>query len=128
MISNKSTKVNPIMSPSQKQSEENYEYFYDFIKDELSQEGFQKVTRTRILDRFLDKKLINKKYHKNLLNQAIILDKGDEKNDMISSLLISASVLLFFLIVFIPEKEAFTRILFSMYICCIYLIAYMFYK
>ena len=116
------------MSPSHKQSEENYEYFYDYIKDELSQERFQKATRVKILDRFLDKKLINKTYHKNLLKQAITLDKSDERYDMLSSLLISASVLLFFLIVFIPEKESFTRILFSMYICCIYLIAYMFYK
>jgi hypothetical protein len=117
------------MSPSHKQSEENYEYFYDYIKDELSQEErVQKVTRVRILDKFLDKKLINKTYHKNLLKQAILLDKSDDNYDMLSSLLFSASTLLFFLIVFIPEKESFTRLLFSIYICCIYLIAYIYYR
>tara|TARA_B100001248_G_C27397222_1_gene466457 strand:- start:3544 stop:3894 length:351 start_codon:yes stop_codon:yes gene_type:complete len=116
------------MSPSHKQSEENYEYFYDNIKKELSQEGgFQKVTEAKILDRFLDKKLINIKYHKDMLQGAIIVDKKDEKYDMLSSLLISASTLLFFLIVFIPQKESFIRILFGIYIFCIYLLAYMFY-
>lgn len=116
------------MSPSHKQSEENYEYFYDDIKKELTQEGgFQRVTEVRILDRFLDKKLINKTYHKYMLQGAIIQDKSDDKYDMLSSLLISASTMLFFLIVFIPQKESFTRIIFGIYIFCIYLVAYMFY-
>lgn len=115
------------MSPSHKQSEENYEYFYDDIKKELTQEGgFQRVNEVRILDRFLDKKLINKTYHKNILQNALIQDRKDDKYDMLSSLLISASTLLFFLIVFIPQKETFIRILFSIYIFCIYLVAYMF--
>ena len=79
------------MSPSHKQSEENYEYFYDNIKKELSQEGgFHKVTEAKILDRFLDKKLINIKYHKDMLQGAIIHDKSDDKYDMLSSLLITA--------------------------------------
>lgn len=116
------------MSPSHKQSEENYEYFYDDIKRELSHEGgFQKINEVRILDRFLDKKLINKTYHKNILQKSLIQDKKDDKYDMLSSLLISASTLLFFLIVFIPQKESFTRILFGIYIFCIYLIAYLYY-
>lgn len=117
------------MSPSYKQSEENYEYFYDDIKHELWEErGFQKVTRNRILDRFLEKGRINQKFHHDILKKAIILDKEDEKYDMLSSLLISTSILLFFLIVFIPEKETFTRTLFSMYIVCIYMLAYVFYR
>ena len=114
------------MSPSHKQSEENYEYFYDDIKRELSHEGgFQKINEVRILDRFLDKKLINKTYHKNILQKSLIQDKKDDKYDMLSSLLISASTLLFFLIVFIPQKESFPRILFGIYIFCIYLIPYL---
>ncbi len=117
------------MGPSYKQSEENYEYFYDDIKHELWEErGFQKVTRNRILDRFLEKGRINQKFHRDVLKKAIILDKEDEKYDMLSSLLISTSILLFFLIVFIPEKETFTRVLFSMYIVCIYMLAYVFYR
>lgn len=116
------------MSPSHKQSDKNYKYLYDYIKDELSQGGFQKVTRVKILDRFLENDLINEGFHKKKFNHAIHEDKKDEKNDMLSSLLISTSILLFFLIVFIPEKESFTRILFSIYIFCIYLIAYMFYN
>ena len=116
------------MSPSNKQSVENYEYFYDDIKKELTQEGgFQRVTEVRILDRFLDKKLINKTYHKNILQNSLIQDKKDDKYEMLSSLLISASTLLYFMIVFTPQKESFTRILFGIYIFCIYLIAYMFY-
>jgi hypothetical protein len=117
------------MGPSYKQSEENYEYLYDNVKHELCEErGFQKVTRNRILDRFLEKGRINKKFHHDVLKEVIILDKADEKYDMISSLLVSASTLLFFLIVFIPEKETFTRLLFSIYILCIYLMAYIFYR
>lgn len=110
-------------------SEGNYHRFYHNIKRKLSEEDeFKKVTRVRILDKFLEDNLITDEFHKNLLKQAITLDKSDERYDMLSSLLISASVLLFFLIVFIPEKESFTRILFSVYIFCIYLIAYIFYK
>lgn len=117
------------MGPSYKQSEENYEYFYDNVKNELCEElGFQKVTRNRILDRFLEKGRINQKFHHDILKEAIILDKEDEKYDMLSSLLISASTLLFFLIVFIPEKETFTRLLFGIYIVCIYMLVYMFYR
>ena len=117
------------MSPSHKQSEENYEYFYDDIKKELTQEGgFQRATEVRILDKFLDKKFINKTYYKNSLKKAIMKDKYYEKQELLSSLLISASILLFFLIAFIPQKETFIRILFGIYILCIYLIAYMFYK
>jgi hypothetical protein len=115
------------MSISDKQSEQNYDLFYEKIKNNLiNQGGFQKVTRVRIIDKLLDEEYINHSYHKNLLRTAIIKDKKDEKYDMLSSLLVSSSVLLFFLIVFVPEKETFTRVLFSIYILCIYLIAYMY--
>ena len=116
------------MSPSHKQSEENYGYFYEDIKKELILEGgVQKVTRVRILDRFLKKGYINETYHKNKFKSEIIKDKKEYKYDILSSLLVTSSVLLFFLIVFIPEKEKFTRVLFGIYILCIYLIAYMYY-
>lgn len=110
-------------------SEENYHKFYHNIKRKLREEDkFKKITRVRILDKFLEENLITDEFHKKMLKQAILLDKKDDNYDMISSLLVSASTLLFFLIVFIPEKETFTRVLFSVYIFCIYLIAYMFYK
>ena len=110
-------------------SEENYQCFYDNIKRKLSNEDeLKRVTRVKILDEFLEENLITDEFHKKMLKQAILLDKKDDNYDMLSSLLVSASTLLFFLIVFIPEKESFTRMLFSVYIFCIYLIAYMFYK
>ena len=110
-------------------SEKNYHRFYHNIKRKLSKEDeFKKVTRVRILDKFLEENLITDEFHKKMLKQAILLDKKDDNYDMLSSLLVSASTLLFFLIVFIPEKESFTRMLFSVYIFCIYLVAYMFYK
>ena len=107
--------------------EENYNKYYDYIKHELNKEGgFQKVTKVRILDRFLNKKLITEEFHKKEIQSCIKHDKEEEKNDMIFSLLFSASILIYFLIVFIPEKETFTRILFGIYILIIYLIALMF--
>tara|TARA_B100002019_G_C21240471_1_gene585231 strand:- start:124 stop:468 length:345 start_codon:yes stop_codon:yes gene_type:complete len=110
-------------------SEENYHRFYHNINRKLNKEDeFKKVTRVRILDKFLEENLITDEFHKKMLKQAILLDKKDDNYDMLSSLLVSASTLLFFLIVFIPEKESFTRMLFSVYIFCIYLVAYMFYK
>tara|TARA_B100001094_G_scaffold54829_1_gene50413 strand:- start:1222 stop:1578 length:357 start_codon:yes stop_codon:yes gene_type:complete len=117
------------MPPSYKQSSENYDYFYDSFKKELIHEGgFQKTTRVRILNRFLEKGLINKEYHKFVLKDCILKDKKDDKYDMLSSLLASTSILLFALIVFIPQKESFIRILFSIYILIIYLIIFVFYK
>ena len=107
--------------------EENYNKYYDYIKYELNKEGgFQKVTKVRILDRFLKKNLITEDFHKKTLQSCIQHDREEEKNDMIFSLLFSASILIYFLIVFIPEKETFTRILFGIYILIIYLIALMF--
>tara|TARA_B100001287_G_scaffold235975_1_gene208396 strand:- start:161 stop:517 length:357 start_codon:yes stop_codon:yes gene_type:complete len=117
------------MSPSYTQSSENYDYFYDYIKEELKQEDrFQKVTSVRILNRFLEKNLINKEYHKFTLNDCILKDKKCDKYDMLYSLLISSSILLFALIVFIPQSETFIRILFSIYILIIYLIVFLFYR
>jgi hypothetical protein len=107
--------------------EENYNKYYDYIKFELNREGkFQKVTKVRILDRFLKKNLITEDFHKKTIRSCIKHDKEEEKNDMIFALLFSASILTFFLIVFLPEKETFTRILFGIYILIIYLIALMF--
>ena len=107
--------------------EENYNKHYDYIKHELNKEGkFQKVTKVRILDRFLKKNLITEDFHKKTLQSSIKYDKEEEKNDMIFSLLFSASILTYFLIVFIPEKETFTRILFGIYILIIYVIAILF--
>lgn len=101
---------------------------YNLIKHELQNAcGFQQITRVRILDKFLEKNLITEEYHKKLLKKAIYLDKKEYKYDILSSLLITSSILLFFLIVFIPEKEKFTRVLFGIYILCIYLIAYLYY-
>lgn len=115
------------MTPSYEQSEENYKYLHEDIKAELVLEaGFQKVTRVKILDNLLKEGHINKTYHKNKLKSEIIKDKKDDKYDMLSSLLISSSILLFFLIVFIPEKDKFIRILFGTYILCIYFIAYLY--
>ena len=117
------------MSPSYKQSSENYNYFYDNIRDELIDEkGFQKVTRVRILNRFLDKKLINKEYHDYIFKDCVLKDKKDDKHDMLTSLLISSSILIFALIVFIPRSETFIRILFSIYIFFIYILLILFYK
>ena len=117
------------MSPSCKQSSENYNYFYDNIKNELIDERvFQKVTRVKILDRFLDKNLINKEYYNYILKDCILKDKKDDKHDMLTSLLISSSILLFALIVFIPQSEIFIRILFSTYIFIIYILLILFYK
>tara|TARA_A100001015_G_C14885391_1_gene670190 strand:- start:500 stop:874 length:375 start_codon:yes stop_codon:yes gene_type:complete len=117
------------MPPSYSQSSENYDYFYDSFKKELLQEGgFQKVTRVRILNRFLEKGLINKEYYKFVLKDCILKDKKDDKYDMLSSLLISTSIILFALIVFIPRSEIFIRILFGVYILIIYLIIFLFYK
>lgn len=105
----------------------NHKYYYDIVSELHDESEFQKVTRIRILDRFLEKNLITKDYHKKLIKNAIVLDKSENKYDMLTSLLITASVLLFFLIAFIPDKEAFTRILFGIYIFCIYLVAYLYY-
>ena len=117
------------MSPSCKQSSENYNYFYDNIKNELIDERvFQKVTRVRILNRFLDKNLINKEYYNYIIKDCILKDKKDDKYDMLTSLLISSSILLFALIVFIPQSETFIRILFSIYIFIIYILIILFYK
>lgn len=117
------------MPPSYKQSSENYDYFYDSFKKELIHEGgFQKVTRVRILNRFLERGLINKEYHESLLKDCILQDKKDDKYDMLYSLLVSSSILLFALIVFIPRSETFIRILFSIYILIIYIIIFLFYK
>jgi len=107
--------------------EEIYNKYYDYIKHELNMEcGFQKVTKVRILDRFLKKNLITEDFHKKTLQSCIKHDKEEEKNDMIFSLLFSASILTFFFIVFLPEKETFTRILFGFYILIICIIALMF--
>ena len=107
--------------------EEIYNKYYDYIKHELNKEGgFQKVTKVRILDRFLKKNLITEEFHKKIIRTCIKHDREEEKNDMIFSLLFSASILTFFLIVFLPEKETFTRILFGIYILIICLIALMF--
>jgi hypothetical protein len=107
--------------------EEIYNKYYDYIKHELNKEGkFQKVTKVRILDRFLEKNLITEDFHKKNLQSCIKHDREEEKNDMIFSLLFSASILTFFLIVFLPEKETFTRILFGFYILIICLISLMF--
>jgi len=107
--------------------EENYNKYYDYIKYELNKEGgFQKVTKVRILDRFLKKNLITEDFHKKTLQSCIKHDLEEEKNDMIFSLLFSVSILTFFMIVFLPEKETFTRILFGFYILIICLIARMF--
>lgn len=107
--------------------EENYNKYYDYIKYELNKEGkFQKVTKVRILDRFLKKNLITEDFHKKKIQSCIKHDREEEKNDMIFSLLFSASILTFFLIVFLPEKETFTRILFGFYILIICVIALMF--
>ena len=107
--------------------EENYNKYYDYIKYELNKEGgFQKVTKVRILDRFLKKNLITEDFHKKTLQSCIKHDREDEKNDMIFSLLFSVSILTFFMTVFLPEKETFTRILFGFYILIICLIARMF--
>ena len=107
--------------------EENYNKYYDYIKYELNKESkFQKVTKVRILDRLLKKNLITEDFHKKNLQSCIKHDQEEEKNDMIFSLLFSASILTFFLIVVLPEKETFTRILFSIYILIIYLIVLMF--
>ena len=104
--------------------EENYNKYYDYIKYELKKEGkFQKVTKVRILDRFLKKNLIAADFHKKTIQSCIKHDSEEEKNDMIFSLLFSASILTYFLIVFIPAKETFTRVLFGIYILIIYLIA-----
>lgn len=107
--------------------EEIYNKYYDYIKHELNKEGkFQKVTKVRILDRFLKKNLITEDFHKKKIQSCIKHDLEEEKNDMIFSLLFSASILTLFLILFLPEKETFTRILFGIYILIIYLIALMF--
>jgi hypothetical protein len=107
--------------------EENYNKYYDYIKYEINKEGkFQKVTKVRILDRFLKKNLITEDFHKKKIQSCIKHDREEEKNDMIFSLLFSASILTFFLIVFLPEKETFTRILFGFYILIICVIALMF--
>lgn len=107
--------------------EEIYNKYYDYIKHELNKEGgFQKVTEVRILDRFLKKNLVTEDFHKKTIQSCIKHDKEEEKNDMIFSLLFSASILTYFLIVFIPEKETFTRILFGFYILIICLISLMF--
>ena len=117
------------MSPSYSQSSENYDYFYIKIKKELINEGgFQKVTSVRILNRFLEKGLINKEYHKFLLKDCLLKDKKDDKQDILYSLLVSSSILLFALIVFIPQSETFIRILFGIYILIIYLIIFLFCK
>lgn len=116
------------MVPSYEQSEKNYQCLFENIKEELiSKSNFQKVTRVKILDHLLKEGHINKSYHNNKLKSEIIKDKKDNKYDVLSSLLVSSSILLFFLIVFIPEKDKFTRILFGIYILCIYLIAYLYY-
>lgn len=115
------------MSLTFEQSEENYDKLYDFIKNELIKEGgFQKVTNVRILDRFLYMELINKEFHNNIFKTANFQDKQEEKYDMLSSLLLSSGILLFILIFFISENETFIRILFGIYILCIYLLAYVF--
>jgi len=107
--------------------EEIYNKYYDYIKHELNKEGkFQKVTKVRILDRFLEKNLITEDFHKKKIQSCIKHDREEDKNDMIFSLLFSASILTYFLIVFLPEKETFTRILFGIYILIICLIALMF--
>src|SRR6056300_2037490 len=107
--------------------EEIYNKYYDYIKQELNKESkFQKVTKVRILDRFLKKNLITEDFHKKKIQSCIKHDREEEKNDMIFSLLFSVSILTFFMIVFLPEKETFTRILFGFYILIICLIARMF--
>ena len=117
------------MPPSYIQSSENYVYFYDSIKNELINEGgFQKVSRVRILNRLLEKGLINFDYHNYILKDSILKDKKDYKYDLLNSLLVSSSILLFALIVFIPQSETFIRILFSIYIFIIYILIILFYK
>ena len=107
--------------------EEIYNKYYDYIKHELNKEDkFQKVTKVRILDRFLEKNLITTEFHKKEIQSCIKHDKEEGKNDMIFSLLFSASILTYFLIVFLPEKETVTRILFGIYILIIYVIAILF--
>ena len=116
------------MVPSYEQSEKNYQCLFENIKEELiSKSNFQKVTRVKILNHLLKEGYINKTYHKYKLKSEIIKVKKDNNYDVLSALLISSSILLFFLIVFIPEKDKFIRILFGIYILCIYLIAYLYY-
>jgi len=115
------------MSLTFNQSEINYHKYYDDISSELNNiNTFKNLTRVEILDRFYTKKLINKEFHEKQLKYEIINDKHEQKYDLLYSILVSSSILLFFLIVFIPENEKFTKILFSMYILCIYLIVYYF--
>ena len=117
------------MPPSYSQSLENYDYFYDSIKKDLINEGgFQRVTSVRILNKFLNKNLINKEYYNHIIKDCILKDKKDDKHDILYSLLVSSSILLFSLIVFIPQKETFIRILFGIYILIIYLIIFLFYR
>lgn len=101
--------------------------YYDSIIQELKQEDkYKKISRVMIIDKFYEKKFIDKELKKILLKNAIPLDKKEHKYDLLFSLLVSSSILLFFLIVFIPQNEKFIRLLFSIYILCIYLLAYYF--
>lgn len=110
-------------------SEKNYKKHYDEIKQEINMEGgFQKVTEVRILDRMLQNSLITEDFHKKKLKTCITQDKYEERNEMLYSLLISASALSFMLLVFVPDDEKFTRVLFSIYIFVVYVIAYLYYN